>query len=408
MKQPRYLWILLIALVILGGLAWKAAAYFALPEIVADLTHGSNVFSGLVSQPSDSSRASADKESVAWKVETVAENLKVPWGLVFPTDSSVMFTERAGTVRLIENGSLRSEPIYNFSEVRSNQEQGLMGLTLHPDYAANGYVYVCVSLPAEGSYKVKVARLKAENPDSPTTLTFDGDILTGIQAAQVHAGCSVAFGPDEKLYVGTGDGTQKGLAKDQNSLVGKILRLNDDGSRPSDNPFADSLTYTRGHRNPQGLAWHRNGSLYSAEHGPSVFDGPAGGDEVNRILPGEYYGWPDVSHEKTIDGARSPIALYTPAEAPSGLMAYSGKMFPQFADNLFFGALKGTSLWRLELDPSDPDKILKQEQLFDGEYGRLRSVAEAPDGSIYFSTSNQDGRGKPTSGDDKILRIIKK
>lgn len=380
--------------------------YFALPQTAQEWVRESDVFSGLVEQSIPSSRTESN-EPVDWEVQTVATGLKVPWGIVFPSESTVLFTERPGTIRLIQDGQLQSDAIYTFSEVRSSQEQGLMGLALHPEYAQNGWVYLCVSVPTSSGYEVKVSRLLASTPSSPNSLSFDTDILTGIQGARVHAGCGLTFGPDGKLYVGTGDATQKSLAQDQDALEGKVLRVNDDGSRPSDNPFPQGLTYSRGHRNPQGLAWHANGSLYSAEHGPSVFDGPAGGDEINRILPGEYYGWPEVSHENTLAGARSPIALYTPAEAPSGIMAYSGKMFPQFQNNLFFGALRGTSLWRLEVDPSNPDVILDQEQLFDGEYGRIRSVAEAPDGSIYFSTSNQDGRGTPSQEDDRILRLIK-
>jgi len=253
---------------------------------------------------------------------------------------------------------------------------------------------------------VKISRLKADVITAPTKLDFDIDVLIGIAGARVHAGCALTFSPDGKLYIATGDATQKGLAKDPKSLVGKILRLNDDGSRPSDNPFPDSLVYTTGHRNPQGIAWHANGSLYSTEHGPSVFDGPAGGDEVNRIVAGDFYGWPDVSHEKTQAGSRAPLVLYTPAEAPASLMAYSGKMFSQFANNLFFGALKGEGLWRLEIDPNNPDKISAQEKLFAGEYGRIRNVVEGPDGSIYFTTRNRDGRGDAAAEDDRILRLI--
>lgn len=391
-----------LCLLILGG--WQVLRYFAVPEMVSERVATTSGLLGLGSSPSDT--PSIPQGTVEWQVETVASNLEVPWSLVFPTSDTILFTERPGQIRLIQSGSVVSDPAYVFPDVRSSQEQGLMGLALHPNYSENGWIYTCVSLPDGAGFSVKIARLRAENPESPTSLVYDRDILTDIAGARVHSGCALTFGPDEKLYVATGDAIQRTLAKDQNSLVGKVLRLNDDGSIPSDNPFLGLAAYSTGHRNPQGLAWHANGSLYSSEHGPSVFDGPAGGDEINRILPGEFYGWPDVSHERTQDGARSPIALYTPAEAPASLMAYSGSMFPQYANNLFFGALRGEGLWRLEIDPNNPDVIVSQEKMFNGEYGRIRNVAEAPDGSIYFTSSNRDGRGDPTSQDDRILRLV--
>jgi glucose/arabinose dehydrogenase len=399
---------LLPFLVLLGLLlaAWQFIQYLALPAVFTQQVQDSSAVPNAFKSLLGGSPVPEESTPVEWQVETVATGLQVPWSLAFINDTDFLFTERPGQIRLFQNGVVIEKPTHVFERVRSNQEQGLMGLAVHPEFSENGFVYLCVSEPEGENYTIRISRLKASDPSQPTELRFDRDILTGIAGARVHAGCALVFGPDSKLYVATGDATQKGQAKDQNSLVGKVLRLNEDGSRPEDNPFAGSLVYSRGHRNPQGLAWHSNGSLYSTEHGPSVFDGPAGGDEVNRILAGEYYGWPDVSHEKTLEGARSPIALYTPAEAPASLMAYSGKLFPQFRDNLFFGALKGQGLWRLEIDPSNPDQITKQEKLFGGEYGRIRHVTEAPDGSIYFTTSNRDGRGTAGEEDDQILRLV--
>lgn len=307
---------LLPFLVLLGLLlaAWRFIQYLALPAIFTEQVQESNAVPNSFKSLLSGSSPPAEISPVEWQVDTVVTGVQVPWSLAFLNESDFFFTERPGQIRLFQQGTLVEKPVYVFERVRSSQEQGLMGLTLHPDFAKNGFAYTCVSEPDGENYTIKISRLKASDPSQPTELTFDRDILTGIAGARVHAGCALVFGPDGKLYVATGDATQKGLAKDQNSLVGKILRLNDDGSRPADNPFAGSLVYSRGHRNPQGLAWHSNGSLYSTEHGPSVFDGPAGGDEVNRILAGEYYGWPEVSHEKTLEGARSPLALYTPAE----------------------------------------------------------------------------------------------
>lgn len=398
--MSRVTWIFLGVLVVGGVVLWRGAQYLALPEQIQQAVQNTPLLG--------ERREVSPAEPVDWQVQTVVSSVQVPWSLVFPTQDSILFTERSGAVRLWQAGSLQADPVYRFDQVRSSQEQGLMGLVLHPDYAQNGFVYSCVSIPDGENYEIKISRLRAEDPNQPSSLIFDTDILTGIAGARVHAGCALAFGPDEKLYVATGDATQRGLAKDPQSLVGKILRLNDDGSRPSDNPFENSLVYSTGHRNPQGIAWHSNGSLYSTEHGPSVFDGPAGGDELNRIIAGEYYGWPDVSHEETLAGAVSPLKVYTPAEAPASLLAYSGTMFPQFADNLFFGALRGQGLWRVELDPNNPDSVVTQEKLFHQEYGRIRGVFEGPDGSIYFTTSNRDGRGNPANEDDRILKLIPK
>jgi glucose/arabinose dehydrogenase len=225
-------------------------------------------------------------------------------------------------------------------------------------------------------------------------------ILDGIPAAKFHAGCRLAFGPDGKLYISTGDSTDKQLAQDLDSLAGKILRINPDRTTPEDNPFADSLIWSYGHRNPQGLAWDAGGQLYSSEHGPSVIDGPPGGDEVNKIVKGGNYGWPLVSHQETKEGLEPAVAIFTPAEAPASLMIYSGDVFPQFTGNIFFGALIGEGIVRMIPDGEDY-KIEKLQT----EHGRIREVMQGPDGLIYFTTSNRDGRGKAKAGDDKIYRF---
>lgn len=249
---------------------------------------------------------------------------------------------------------------------------------------------------------MKVARFK----DDGDKLSGETTIIDQIPAAQYHAGSRLGFGPDGKLYITTGDATDRQLAQDLDSLAGKILRVNRDGRIPSDNPFSESPVWSYGHRNPQGIAWHpETDELYSIEHGPSTFDGPPGGDEVNHIVKGGNYGWPLVSHERTREGTVSPLAIFTPAEAPASLLIYSGKSFPQFKNNLFFGALRGEGLMRLELDPNNPDKIISSKKLPEVRFGRIRAVTEGPDGFIYFSTSNRDGRGSPAASDDRIFRI---
>lgn len=337
------------------------------------------------------------------KIEAVASGLDTPWDIVFTSPGRILVTERPGQVRVIENGTLREAPLYVFEEVLENGEDGLMSLALDPEYQENRFVYTAVAYAENGeSLTVKVVRFV----DTGETLAEPFVVIDQIPGAKFHAGCRIAFGPDGKLYITTGDATDKELAQDLQSLAGKVLRINKDGTIPADNPFPGSTVWSYGHRNSQGLAWNPDtGLLYESEHGPSVFDGPAGGDEVNVIERGLNYGWPAVSHEKSREGMVSPLVTFTPAEAPGSLMIYSGRVFPEWRGNLFFGALKGEGLMRIRLDGSDPKKVAAYGKLREVSLGRIRAVVEGPDGNIYFTTSNRDGRGKPAPLDDRIFRI---
>lgn len=340
--------------------------------------------------------------SLSYEIEQVAAGLTVPWSIVFTGPDRMLVSERPGRIRVIEKGILRKTPLYTFQKVSSKAEEGLMGLALHPEYEKNRYLYACYAYETEGDLFDRVVRLT----DRGDTLEDEKILIDRIPAAQYHAGCRIAFGPDGKLYITTGDATDKNLAQKINSLAGKILRLNDDGTIPSDNPFPNSPVWSYGHRNPQGLGWHpQTAELYSSEHGPSIFDGPAGGDEVNRVVKGGNYGWPLVSHERQKKGTISPVALFTPAEAPGSLLVYSGKTFLSWKGNLFFGALRGEGIVRLVLDEQNPDTIVRIEKLNDVRVGRIREVTEGPDGYIYFTTSNLDNRGTIRTGDDHIHRI---
>jgi aldose sugar dehydrogenase len=224
-------------------------------------------------------------------------------------------------------------------------------------------------------------------------------VVRNIPAARFHAGCRLRFGPDGKLYITTGDATDKNIAQDLKSLGGKILRVNDDGSIPKDNPWPNSPVWSYGHRNPQGIDWDPvSGLLYETEHGPSGFDGGTGGDEVNIIEKGKNYGWPVIHHRQTRAGMLAPLAEYSPACAPG-----SGAFWK---NDYYFGCLRGEHLHRLVLDPKDRRRIVSEERLFTN-LGRIREVAAGPDGALYFSTSNRDGRGDPAKEDDRIFRVAR-
>ncbi|MGI8469776.1 MAG: PQQ-dependent sugar dehydrogenase [Pyrinomonadaceae bacterium] len=342
--------------------------------------------------------------SVQFRVETVADNLEVPWAFAFLPDGRMLFTERPGRVRIIENGKLRAAPVFKVPDVEPSGESGLMDISLHPNFAQNGFVYLAYAYNGDGK-RVRVARYKFDG----NTFTEPKTIIENILAAQFHAGTRCRFGPDGKLYITTGDATQGALAQNLNSLNGKILRLNDDGSIPPDNPFVNQQNarpeiWTYGNRNPQGIAWQpETNTMFETEHGPSGFDGPGGGDEVNIIEKGKNYGWNVIHHKQTHEGMVSPLLEYTPACAPASAMFYNGNAFPQFKGNFFFGCLRGERVIRVSLNGGN---VAGQEDLLKGTYGRIREMEEGPGGAIYFSTSNRDGRGSPASTDDRILRLV--
>ncbi|MFA4931122.1 MAG: PQQ-dependent sugar dehydrogenase [Patescibacteria group bacterium] len=339
---------------------------------------------------------------VEYRVEEVARGLFVPWSIVFTSAERMLVTERDGKVRQVINDVLQDAPLHVFSEVSALEEEGLMGMTLDPDYENNRFIYFCLAYPRGDEYVDKVVRWR-DNIDSLGEETI---LIDDIPAAVYHAGCRVKFGPDQKLYITTGDATERYLAQDMNSLAGKILRINSDGSIPADNPFFGSPVWTLGHRNSQGIAWTKEGVMYETEHGPSGFDGPGGGDEINIIQAGQNYGWPFVSHEQSQEGLESPKLVFTPAEAPADIIYYNSDVILQFNGNLFFGVLKGEGIIRIVLDPSDATNILEYEKMATVNVGRVREVALGPEGAIYFTTSNRDGRGTLREGDDRIYRII--
>ena len=351
----------------------------------------------------DQTEATSTQSNAIFNIETVITGLEVPWSIVWAPDGRMFFTERIGRVRVFENGKLRPEPVFTVPDVDPTGESGLMSIALDPQFNTNHYVYLSYAYSQTGVL-VRVVRYK----ESADGFTEPKVIIENIPAAQFHAGCRVRFGPDGKLYITTGDATKRELAQQLNSLAGKTLRLNADGTIPDDNPFvgrqdARPEIWSYGHRNSQGMDWQPGSNLmFQTEHGPSGFDGPGGGDEVNIVEKGKNYGWPIIHHKETKAGLESPLLEYTPACAPANGMFYRGSTFPQFKGNFFFGCLNGASLMRIELNGRS---VVKQESIV-RNYGRIRDVAEGPDGFLYFSTSNRDGRGKPSNDDDRILRIV--
>lgn len=344
------------------------------------------------------------QSQTSFKVETVIGNLQVPWSIVWAPDGRMIFTERPGRVRVFENGKLRPQPIFTVPDVEPRGESGLMSIALHPQFPANHLLYLSYAYSQNGQ-QVQVVRYR----ETPSGFTDRKVIIENIPAAQFHAGCRLRFGPDGKLYITTGDATERELAQRLDSIAGKTLRLNDDGTVPPDNPFVGQKNarpeiWTYGNRNGQGIDFQPGTNLlFETEHGPSGFDGPGGGDEVNILERGKNYGWPVIHHRATRPGMESPLLEYTPACAPASGMFYRGAAFPQFKGNFFFGCLRGERIIRVTLNNRI---VVSQENLLEGRYGRIRDIAEGPDGYIYFSTSNRDGRGSPASDDDRIMRLV--
>jgi glucose/arabinose dehydrogenase len=321
------------------------------------------------------------------RVQTVAGGLEVPWDLAFLPDGRALVTERPGRVRLLsETGRLQRQPVAEV-EVEDAGEGGLLGVVVDPDFERNRFAYLYRT--TSGGNEVARYRMSGDR------LEEDAVVVRGVRAGVIHNGGRMRFGPDGNLYVTSGEAGQDDLAQQPASLNGKILRLTPEqfrrgGGRPQ--------IYSTGHRNPQGLDWQPGtGRLVSDEHGPD------GNDEINFIRRGANYGWPRVNGDENEGGLEAPEAVYPDSIAPSG-STFVRKPGSAWTGDFLIGALVGEQLRRLTIDRSG--RITRNEALFEGEYGRLRTVVEGPDGALMVLTNNQDGRGSPNDGDDRILRVV--
>ena len=321
------------------------------------------------------------------EISIVAENIQVPWEIAFLPDGSYLITERPGTLLRIKDGESARITI---ADVVHRGEGGLLGLALHPEFAANSLVYIYYTAQSGNNLINRVERHAFDLEEN--ALQEKIVIIDNIPGASFHDGGRIAFGPDGYLYITTGDAGVPSNAQDKSSLAGKILRLKDDGTVPDDNPFA-SPVFSYGHRNPQGLDWDAAGQLWTTDHGPSGAE--TGHDEINLIIKGGNYGWPLVRGDETGTGLIGPVIHSGRDEtwAPAGL-AIAG-------DKLLFTGLRGEALYSAQIKNG---ALAGLKTNFRGDFGRLRFVREH-DGSLYLGTNNTDGRGSTRPGDDKIIKI---
>ncbi|TNY38569.1 PQQ-dependent sugar dehydrogenase [Thermomonospora catenispora] len=360
------------------------AAAVVLAGCASDPEGGARTPPPLPATAPDGSPAAGPTAAAPGRPRTLATGLRTPWAIAFLPDGDALVTERdtARLLRVTPQG--RVTPIGEVPGVRPGGEGGLLGVAVSPSYERDRRVYLYFTAADDN----RVVRFRFDG----RSLSEPRPIVTGIPKGANHNGGRIAFGPDGLLYVATGEVYRTELAQDRGSLGGKILRVTPDGGPAPGNPFA-SPVWSYGHRNVQGLAWDERGRLYATEFGQNRFD------EINLIERGRNYGWPHVEGvQRGDDEGRytDPLLTWTTDEAsPSGLAYASG--------SLWAAGLRGRRLWQIPLAPDG--RVGRPIAHYEGEYGRLRAVVRAPDGSLWITTSNHDGRGTPSAQDDRILRV---
>jgi aldose sugar dehydrogenase len=339
-------------------------------------------------------------EAASFRVAEVAGGLAEPWGMAFLPDGDILVTEKAGRLRLVDDGALRDDPVPGVPEVTDARQGGLLDVVLDPAFPQNGTLYLSYSHEEGGRTTTRVMRARY-SPEglSEQRVIFEAKPLVDSTA---HYGSRLAWGRDGTLFVTVGDRfSQRDKAQALDNHLGKVVRINPDGSVPRDNPFvgregALPEIYTYGHRNPQGLAVSpATGEPWEQEHGAK------GGDEINVLQPGRNYGWPLVSHgvnydgspvgtgRETAEGVTDPLFFWDPSIAPSGMTFYTGDRFPGWKGDLLVGALKYKLVSRLDLD--EQGRVVKEERFLENALGRIRDVRQGPDGLVYIITDQDPG-----------------
>ena len=322
-------------------------------------------------------------------VTILAENLDKPRAIAVYEDR-IFVTEKDGMIRVVQDNILLESPLAAFraADVFGG---GLLGIAVHPNFPDNHYIYVFLTYEENENLWNKVIRIV----ESENKLQDAETILDKIPASSFTNGGFLKFGPDGKLYVGVGTVSDSShLPQDLDSLSGKILRLNDDGTIPDDNPFSDSPVYSLGHRHPQGMTWDNDGNMYVAEFGPEK------NDEINLIHAGKNYGWPEHQCSGSVN-FENAFLCYDPSIEPGGILFYSGDKL-DFEFPFIMASMRASNLYQVDFE----EGLSSQKSILSG-IGRVRDVVQGPDGSLYVITSNTDGKGFPDGTDDKLLRILK-
>ncbi len=368
------------------------------------MSYRASLFLALASASLACSNASAESrtfktDKVSIEATPVADGLQNPWGLDFLPDGGVIVTERPGRMRILANGKL-SEPVQGVPKVWAQGQGGLLDVAVAPDFAKSGTIFFSYSQPGQGGAGTAVARARLVRDGGGPKLD-NVDVVFSMKKKTTkgqHFGSRLVFDPDGTLFITTGDRGQGDRAQDMRDSAGAVIRINPDGSVPHDNPKPEGWLpelWSKGHRNVQGAVFDPvwNG-LVTVEHGAK------GGDELNQPRPGRNYGWPVISYGLNYSGSKigigtaakgyeQPIYHWDPSIAPSGLASYQGDMFPEWKGDLLVGALKYELLVRLDRD--DAGKIVGEERMLVGEFGRIRDVKVAPDGSVWLLTDESNG-----------------